>query len=60
MKHTQHVKHALTRGSGGMPSQEIFENCPSEIESESDFWLKIMYIDLAMFATLLNLNLKTR
>ena len=25
-KHPQHVKHAFSRGSGGMPPQENFEN----------------------------------
>ena len=35
-KHTQQVKYALSRGSGGMPSLENVANLASEIEFGND------------------------
>ena len=36
-EHNQHAKHAIARGSGGMPSRKIFKITCSEIEFEGVF-----------------------
>ena len=36
-EHNQHAKHAITRGSEGMPPRKIFKSRCSEIASDSIF-----------------------